>query len=113
MITGMGENNFPVEIDVGSAAEEWKKGATLLDVREPMERQVCKISGSLEIPMGQVPQALSQLSKDGCLLVLCHHGIRSAQVTHYLRNQGFENAVNVAGGIDAWAEAVDPQMNRY
>ena len=113
ILIGMGEDLFPIEVDVETAAEKLKRGAILLDVREPEELQMCKIDGSLDIPMGQVPTQLSQLSKDVCLLVLCNHGTRSAQVMYFLRDQGFENAVNVAGGIDAWAQVIDPQMNRY
>jgi len=113
MVAGMSENAYPFEVDVQTAAAEIKKGATLLDVREPMETNFCKIHGSLDIPMGQIPRQLSRLPKEGCLLILCHHGMRSSQVTAFLRNQGFDNAVNVAGGIDAWAQVVDPQISRY
>ncbi|MCZ6673824.1 MAG: rhodanese-like domain-containing protein [Verrucomicrobia bacterium] len=109
----MSEESFPVEVDVLTAAEELKNGATLLDVREPMELEFCKVNGSLAIPMGQISRQFSQIPKEGCLLIMCHHGFRSGQVTAFLRAQGYENAVNVAGGIDAWAQAVDTQMARY
>ena len=109
----MCEESFPIEVDVLTAAEALKNGATLLDVREPMELEFCKIHGSLDIPMGQIQGQLSQIPKEGFLLILCHHGMRSGQVTAFLRSQGYENAVNVAGGIEAWAQVVDPQIRRY
>ena len=112
-VMAMEEDAGPIEVDVNQAFEMLKDGAALLDVREPQELQICKIEGSLDIPMRQVPMQLSQLPKSRCLLVLCHHGSRSAHVTHFLRNQGFNNAVNVAGGIDAWAYQIDPQLDRY
>ena len=109
----MEEKNYPYEMDVATAAAALDEGAILLDVREPMELAICKIQGSVDIPMAQVPQQLDRLPKDGCLLVLCHHGFRSGQVTAFLRARGFGNAVNVAGGIEAWAQVVDPQLQRY
>jgi len=109
----MEENTYPLEVDVLTAEADFKNGAILLDVREPMELGICKIEGSLDIPMGQIPGRLEELPKEGCLLVLCHHGSRSGQVSSFLRTQGFDNAVNVAGGIDAWAYTVEPSLVRY
>ena len=109
----MSERAYPLEVDVATAALEFKNGATLLDVREPIELSICKIEGSTDIPMGQIPARLEELPRDHCLLILCHHGSRSRQVMSFLRNQGFENAVNVAGGIDAWATVIEPDMTRY
>jgi rhodanese-related sulfurtransferase len=109
----MEEETYPIEVDVSSAAAKIQKGATILDVREPQELLFCKIEGSLDIPMGQISGQLSQLPNSGALLILCHHGMRSAQVTHFLRARGFENAINVRGGIEAWSKSVDPQIPRY
>ena len=96
-----------------TAAAELAEGATLLDVREPVELDYCKIQGSIHIPMGQVPHRLSELPKTGALFVLCHHGMRSGQVTAFLRQKEFNNAVNVAGGIEAWAQTIDPEIPHY
>ena len=111
--TGMEESSYPIEVDVVTAAEQWKKKGALLDVREPMERDFCKIEGSIAIPMGQIPHQLVAIPKEGPLYVLCHHGMRSGQVTAFLRQRGFNNAINVAGGIDAWSMEVDPQIPKY
>jgi len=87
----------------------------LLDVREPSERQVAAIEPSLHVPMGDVPGQLPHLQAhaDDLVVVYCHHGGRSMQVTAFLRQQGFENVMNMAGGIDRWARELDPGMHRY
>ncbi|MEQ9488638.1 MAG: rhodanese-like domain-containing protein [Alphaproteobacteria bacterium] len=105
----------PIEIDVDELARRIEAGEefVLLDVREPQELAVCSIDGHTHIPMQQIPSRLSELPADTPLVVLCHHGGRSMQVTMFLRQQGYENATNLAGGIDQWAARVDPSMARY
>jgi rhodanese-related sulfurtransferase len=104
-----------MEIDVLTLKEMRDKGEsfTLLDVREPHELAICKIDGSITIPMQQVPGRLGELPKDGAIVVMCHHGGRSRMVTNFLRQNGYSGAVNLQGGIDAWAAAIDPAMARY
>jgi len=103
----------PLEIDVATAARLQGEGALLLDVREPSEVATCAIGGSLHIPMRQIPESLADLPRDRLILVQCHHGGRSLRVTQYLRANGFTQVSNVAGGIDAWAEQIDPTLARY
>lgn len=85
----------------------------IIDVREPWEYQVCRLESSVHIPMRQVPVQMSKLDRDRDIVVLCHHGIRSLQVCRFLAQQGFGRLFNVTGGIDAWAQQVDPSMARY
>ncbi|MGD9390963.1 MAG: rhodanese-like domain-containing protein [Thioalkalispiraceae bacterium] len=85
----------------------------LLDVREPWEFDYCRIEGSALIPMGQIEQHVEELDKDRETVVICHHGIRSRQVCYYLEYMGFTNVVNLEGGVERWADDVDPQMKRY
>lgn len=85
---------------------------TILDIREPWERELCAIAGSAFVPMDQLPARVAELPKDRTLAV-CHHGMRSFHATMWLRNNGFPKAVNLAGGIDAWATTVESAMNRY
>src|ERR1700733_11295270 len=81
-----------------------KKAAhVLLDVREPDEYALCKIPGSLLIPLGELPARFSELPKDKEIIVHCHHGGLSAQAVNFLAEQGFEKVKNLAGGIDAWS----------
>ena len=88
--------------------------ARLIDVREPWEFAAAKIDGSTLMPMGDVPsRAHQELDPDERLVVLCHHGQRSLNVTAWLRNQGFEQAQSLRGGIDAWSAEVDPLVPRY
>lgn len=105
----------PREIDVTDLAEmrRAQQPHAVLDVREPWEADICALPDSLLVPMQQVPRRLAALPRVQPLVVLCHHGMRSAMVVDYLRQNGFDNACNLAGGIDAWARAVDPAMARY
>ena len=87
---------------------------TLLDVREPWEFEVSRITGAKLMPMGDVPSRANQeLDPDDHIVVLCHHGVRSMNVTAWLRQQGFENAQSMRGGIDAWSRRVDPKVPVY
>lgn len=86
---------------------------TLLDCREPDERLICRIDGAMHIPMGEIPARLSELDRESDLVVYCHHGMRSMNVALYLRKLGFPRVRSMAGGIDAWAEEIDPGMPRY
>jgi len=85
----------------------------LLDIREPYEYSICKLNESLHIPIGQLISRIGEISKDKSLVVLCHHGIRSAMVVNYLRNNGFEKVFNLDGGINRWAFDVEPEMAKY
>lgn len=105
--------DLPLETDVTTAARLHREGALLLDVREPDEVATCAVSCSRHIPMRQIPENLTDLPRDRPILVMCHHGGRSLRVTHFLRAGGFTAVTNVAGGIDAWAEQIDPGLARY
>ena len=89
----------------------------LLDVREPWEVQLAAIripgAGTLNLPMGQIPQRLGELDPAQPILCICHHGMRSAQVVAFLERAGFDSVYNLAGGIDAWSAQVDPSVPRY
>ncbi len=87
---------------------------TLLDVREPWEIQITAIAAAKLIPMGDVPsRAHQELDPEGHIVVVCHHGVRSMNVTVWLRQQGFENVQSMRGGIDAWSRRVDATVPTY
>ena len=90
-----------------------KQNYTLLDVRQPEEVAICQIENSLNIPMGDIPAKKDTLNPDDAIVVICHHGMRSAQIAMYLDQNGFDNITNLTGGIDAWAIEVDNSMQRY
>ena len=86
----------------------------VLDVRETWEYDTAHLPDSLLMPMGDVPsRAHAELDPDEPVIVLCHHGARSLNVTMWLRQQGFDHAQSLAGGIDAWSRTVDPSVPRY
>jgi rhodanese-related sulfurtransferase len=85
----------------------------LIDVREGWEYEICHIDGSRHLPMSEIVANMDSLDKDAETVVICHHGIRSQQVAQYLHSQGFMNIYNLDGGIEAWAESVDPDMDKY
>ena len=84
----------------------------ILDVREPWEIATASIAGTLNIPMGDIPSRLAELDPDRETIVMCHHGVRSAQVAMFLARSGFAHVLNLAGGIAAWSE-IDPSVLRY
>ncbi len=90
------------------------KAAKIVDVREPWEFATARIEGSLLIPMSEIPSPVNQeLDPSERLIIVCHHGVRSMNVTVWLRRQGFEQAQSLQGGIDAWSATVDPKVGRY
>ena len=86
---------------------------TLLDIREAQEIEFCSIEGSLNIPMSALLDNLDKLPKDRPLIVMCHIGGRSAQVVNWLQSNGYANAANLEGGINAWALQIDIEMPTY
>ena len=86
----------------------------LLDVREQWEFETVHLPNSLLMPMGDVPsRAHAELDPDEPIVVLCHHGARSLNVTMWLRAQGFEHVQSLASGIDGWSRSIDPALPRY
>lgn len=85
----------------------------LLDVREPWEWDICRLPGAQLIPMRDLPARLAELNKSAETVVICHHGVRSFHAARYLETAGFDNVINLAGGVAAWADEVDPAMPRY
>lgn len=87
---------------------------TLLDVRESWEFDTAQIPGAKLMPMGEVPsRAHQELGPEDHIVVVCHHGVRSMNVTVWLRQQGFEKAQSMRGGIDAWSRRVDGKVPVY
>ncbi len=89
----------------------------VLDVREPWELQTASVRADgfelVHMPMRSVPARLNELDPKRPIACLCHHGARSAQVVHFLAQQGFDDVVNIAGGIHAWSQQRDPAVPVY
>lgn len=112
------------EINVQDVAAKQREGEDflLVDVREPNELELASLPDGafISLPLSELrerrlealPEALSQ-DKHAEIVLFCHKGLRSAQVTVFLRQQGWSNAVSMAGGIDAWAEEIDESVGQY
>lgn len=86
----------------------------VLDCREPWEFDTAKIAGSRHIPMNDIPARFQQeLDAAQHVVVVCHHGVRSMNVTVWLRRQGYEKVQSLAGGIDRWAREIDAGVPVY
>jgi rhodanese-related sulfurtransferase len=85
----------------------------VLDVREDWERSAARLPGTLDIPMMDVPARLAELPRDRDIVVMCHGGVRSLKVAHFLVENGFTRVTNLTGGIHAWATDVDPGVGTY
>ena len=112
------------EVSVHDVVDKQQQGTEflLIDVREPNELELASlpVGEFINLPLSELrerrldalPEALSQ-NKDADVVLFCHKGLRSAQVTVFLRQQGWSNAVSMAGGIDAWAEEIDESVGKY
>lgn len=85
----------------------------VIDVRESLELEIAKLSDAVHIPLGTLPERIVELERDDPLVLVCHHGIRSAAACAWLVREGFSNVTNLSGGIDAWSTDVDPDVPRY
>jgi rhodanese-related sulfurtransferase len=108
---------LPIETDCRTVHAEREAGADLLlvDCREPDEWAIVKIEGAKLMPMSDLADRVGELElyRERLIVIHCHHGGRSLRVANWLREQGFENAQSMAGGIDAWATEIDPTLPRY
>src|ERR1700689_1866811 len=109
---------LPLEIAPQELYRRLREGEklALIDVREPGEFQLARIEGAELIPMGSVLAELSRLdavADETPLIVFCHHGVRSLNVVHWLRDQGVGACQSMAGGIDRWSLEIDPGVPRY
>ena len=103
------------EIEPAELKQRLDRGDALavLDVREPEEIQIAALPGVVHIPMNDIPARLAELDRDAEWVVMCHHGMRSAQIAMYLARMGFARVANLSGGIEEWSLTVDPSVPRY
>jgi rhodanese-related sulfurtransferase len=112
-----GPTSYPIEIDVHEVNRLIQQGEDFLflDVRQPDEFRVASLPGTVLIPLGELGHRLQELEqyRNSRIVVHCHHGARSMRAVMGLRQAGFAAAQNMAGGIEAWSQAIDPQVPRY
>jgi len=97
--------NLKQRIDAG-------ENVFILDVREPYEYQIAQIGGKL-IPQNDVPQRLAEIPRDREIVVQCRSGARSQKIAEFLKQSGYQQVVNLAGGILAWSDEIDPKVQKY
>ena len=114
-VTPVGRAGDVQEVEPEALARELGGDATpvLVDVREPWEFDLAHLAGARLVPLGSLPERLAELPRDRPMVTICHHGIRSATAAALLRRAGFSGVRSLAGGVDAWAQRVDPAMRRY
>jgi rhodanese-related sulfurtransferase len=106
--------DFEISPSQVKAMQQRGESFALLDVREPWEYQASHLEGTIHIPMGDIPsRAHQELDPEKHIVVMCHRGVRSLTVANWLRQQGFEKAQSMRGGIDGWARTVDPKIPLY
>jgi len=106
---------LPAEVSATELAAELEAGRpiVLLDVREEWEAAIASLPDAVLVPLGHLAEELDDVDPGTAIVAYCHHGIRSASALELLRSRGFTSARHLSGGIDAWARAVDPSMERY
>ncbi len=95
------------------ARRERGEEVLLVDVREPAEYALARVEGARLLPLSLFAEWSPTLNPAAETVVMCHHGVRSAQVCAFLSRQGFQKLYNLAGGIDRWSAEVDPSVPRY
>ena len=107
----------PSELSQWLASMSQHGEPVVLDVREPAELQAASVQADgfrlLTIPMGDIPSRLDELQSGQPVACLCHHGARSMRVAAFLQSRGYERVANIAGGIQAWSEELDPRVPQY
>jgi rhodanese-related sulfurtransferase len=107
--------DIPISVSVDELDRRRKAGepVAVLDVREPWELDIARIDGALAIPLASLPARVAEVPTDRPVVVVCHHGMRSFKAMSWLRQNGVPNAINLDGGIDAWARQIEPTMGVY
>jgi len=108
--------NWEISVRDVKAMFDRREDFLLLDVRQPQEFAICRISGASLIPLADLGARMEEvlsLADDRPVVIHCHHGGRSLSAAAALKKAGVENARSMAGGIDAWSQLVDPTVPRY
>ena len=100
-------------LEVKAMLDTGKSDIMLLDVREQWEFDLCHIPNSIHIPLSDIIMRISELPKSDPIIIICHNGRRSLNIGLELISKGYDNVVNLKGGVDQWADDIDNTMARY
>ncbi len=106
MVREITPKELKVRLDAGEAID-------IIDIREAWELHQSRLAGAMHIPMNDIPASLDRIPRDKPIVLMCHMGSRSAMVANWMQKQGYDNVYSLAGGIDRWAEEVDPSIPVY
>ena len=106
---------FYKSISPAEVAERLKNNEEFkfIDVREPVEYEIARVEQAELLPLSRFAEWNDSLNAEDEIVVMCHHGVRSANVCAYLEQNGFEKVYNLEGGIDLWSVTVDENIPRY
>lgn len=105
--------SFNITPQTVKARLEAGEALLIIDVRQAWELNRSRLAQAVHIPMDDIPDSLDRIPQDTPVVIMCHHGTRSAQVTQWLRAQGYQNVLNMEGGIDGWSHQVDSSIPLY
>ena len=100
-------------LEVKAMLDESSSSIMLLDVREKWEFDLCHIPESIHMPIAEVILRISELEKTNPIIIICHNGRRSLHIGLELIEKGFDNVINLKGGVDQWADDIDTSMTKY
>ncbi len=108
------DNGVP-QMDARTLAERLRRGEriVLLDCREPEELAIARLEGAVHMPLNEITVRFTELDPDDEIVVVCRTGRRSQSVAAWLLERGFDRVWNLAGGLHAWADEVDPGLPKY
>jgi rhodanese-related sulfurtransferase len=106
MVREITPKELKVRLDAGEAID-------IIDIREAWELHQSRLAEAMHIPMNDIPASLDRIPRDKPVVLMCHMGSRSAMVANWMQKQGYDNVYSLAGGIDRWAEEVDPSIPVY
>ncbi len=101
-LLGRGTTNINV-VELKEKMQRKEKGIVYLDVRTPMEFKSNHIQGFKNIPVDQVPNRINEIPKDKEIVIICQSGARSSSAARFLKQNGYDNVINVSGGMGAWS----------
>ena len=106
-------NNSEITVHELNKLQEIDRSIQILDIREDSEREHASMKGTIHIKLAEIGENYHVIDRDRNVFVMCHTGTRSQTVVKWLKDQGYKHAVNVLGGIDAWAALIDRSIRRY